>query len=474
MRGNKQILLILSCGGMAFTWRYAWALFLCLVILTRPFPLPEAAAVFAMAAAITTARGPKNRRVYQAAAFHIIGFTLAWLLTTYRLFYSGLSIFSLSWIQNWLGQMQELRHCLMHLTIFGCLLLFWSGARALVKSPLSYYPVCLQFDKGLGALFALLLVNFTMEVKGGIILKDPVTPYLLVAFIVFSLIAISLSRDQSGAQKAFRPGYHHIGIVLSFVSIIFFCGAALAFLFLPYLTLLADSVQVVLKETTAPLGVALTNIIRFLFSIGRYRREIGNPSSSGSDAEHFPRIDKGPPPGLSEILLWAIAVIVLVASLYLIFLMVRRLLKRNRIDTSDRASMSFLNLLISMICNILQASWNGLVFLLKRIDSAAAAYAGLLRWGRRSGFTAAASETPVEYGTRLGQRFPLLQTEIELIIEAFNCELYGQRPADRTVLTGIHSARRRMRNPRHWPSRARAWFAMPSSKVQASKVNRGP
>ena len=122
-----------------------------------------------------------------------------------------------------------------------------------------------------------------------------------------------------------------------------------------------------------------------------------------------------------------------------------------------------------MIWNSFLASWNGLVLVFKRIDSAAAAYAGLLRWGRRSGLTAAASETPVEYGTRLGQRFPLLHSEIGLIIEAFNRELYGQRPTDRTVLAGIQSARHRMRNPRHWPSRARAWFTMPSRKVRASK-----
>ena len=122
-----------------------------------------------------------------------------------------------------------------------------------------------------------------------------------------------------------------------------------------------------------------------------------------------------------------------------------------------------------MIWNIFLASWNGLVFLLKRIDSAAAAYAGLLGWGRRSGLTAAASETPVEYGTRLGQRFPRLKTEIELIIESFNRELYGQMPTDQTALTGIRSARNRMRNPRHWPSRMRTWFAVPSGKIRASK-----
>ena len=113
--------------------------------------------------------------------------------------------------------------------------------------------------------------------------------------------------------------------------------------------------------------------------------------------------------------------------------------------------------------------WNGLASLLKRIDSAAAIYAGLLRWGRRSGLPAVASETPVEYGARLKQWFPQLKTEIEMIIEAFNRELYGQIPPDKRVLAGIQSAQGRMRNPRHWPLRMRAWFAAPSMEVQDSK-----
>ena len=103
-----------------------------------------------------------------------------------------------------------------------------------------------------------------------------------------------------------------------------------------------------------------------------------------------------------------------------------------------------------------------LLFLLKRIDSAAAVYAGMLRWGRRSGLPAVLSETPVEYGERLKQSFPRLKMEIEMIIEAFNREIYGQIPPDMRTLTGILSARRRMRNPRHWPLRLRAWFAAPS------------
>ena len=131
--------------------------------------------------------------------------------------------------------------------------------------------------------------------------------------------------------------------------------------------------------------------------------------------------------------------------------------------------MGLISKLIDLLGAIFQLAWNGLLFLLRRIDSAAAMYAGLLRWGRRSGVPAAASETPLEYGGRLAQRFPQLQTEIEIIIEAFNREIYGQIQSNQKILTRIKNAQRRMRNPRHWPSRMKGWFAAPYREVSESK-----
>jgi len=274
MKPDRQTLLFLSCGGMEITWRYAWAFFLSLLILNRPFPLPETLAVFTMAILATTLAGKRAWRMYQSLALHIFGFTIAALLTTYRLYYQPMPFFSISWIQDWFKQLQEPQQWLIQLLVFACLLLFWLGARALVKRPQNYYHACLQFDKGLGALFLLLLIKFMVQAKGGILLEDPVTRYLLFAFFTFSLIAISLARNQSDVQKTFRPGYHSIGIVLGFVSTVLIGSAVLIVLFLPYLTYMADSAQSVLKETTEPMGAVVVKIIRFIFSIGRYRRDI--------------------------------------------------------------------------------------------------------------------------------------------------------------------------------------------------------
>jgi len=470
VKPGKKALLILSCGGMEITWRYAWAFFLTLLILNRSFPLPETLVVFGMASLVTLAAGYKNWRLYQSLSLHIAGFTIAWLLSAHRFFYRHMPLSSTSWIADWFKQLQELQQGLIQLLFFACLLLFWLGARAMVKRQNSYFPVCFQFDKGLGALFLLLLIKFMVQEKGGILLEDPVTGYLLFAFFTFSLIAISLSRNQSKVEKAFRSGYHSIGIVLGFVSIVFISSAVLALLLLPYLTLMADSAQSVLKETAAPMGPVVENWIRFIFSIGRRRRDSNLFGTSDAIGDQlYPDSEIGWAQGLGWILLGVIGLIALGFCGYLIRLLIRWLLKRNTIDKSKQPPMTLLTGLFAIIGAIFQLAWNGLLFLLKRIDSAAAVYAGMLRWGRRSGLPAVACETPVEYGERLKQWFPRLKTEIEMIIEAFNREIYGQIPPDKRALTGIQSAQGRMRNPRHWPSRMRAWFAAPSEAARTSQ-----
>jgi hypothetical protein len=269
---------------MEITWRYAWAFFLSLLILNRPFPLPETLAVFTMASLVTTLAGKKNWRIYQSLALHIFGFTMAALLTTYRLYFQHTPFFSLSWMKDLFKQLQEPQQWLLHLLVLACLLLFWLGARAMVKRPQNYYPVCLQFDKGLGAIFLLLLIKFLVQEKGGVLLEDPVTRYLLFAF-----------------------------------------------------------------------------------------------------------------------------------------------------------------------------------FTLKEIDSAAAVYAGMLRWGRRSGLPVVLSETPIEYGSRLSHHFPELKEEIEMIIETFNMEVYGNIVVDGRLLSRILSAQHKMRSPRHWLARLRGWFVQQPS-----------
>lgn len=464
--GRQKILLILTCSGMEFTWRYAWVIFLTLVILKRPLPMPESLAVFALASVVAYLCNHRFHRAYQSLPLHFMGFALAWLFSIYRFDYQHMPFMQPSWIRQELWQIQHLEQALIRLLLLACLLLFWTGARALVKRSADYLTVCLQFDRGAGALFLMLLIRFIVEMKGGPRLADPTTFYLLFAFVIFSLIAIGLSRHQSDVQKTFRPGYHGIGVILSSTAILMAVGAIVIAFFLPYLAQLADSAHLALKKSAEPMGPVLVSIIRFLFSMGRYRQEMGGQIFSESGADRLYRDGGfGWAQGIGWFIVAVIGLITLWLCSYLIRLLVRWFRNRNRPDRALEPQMNLLARLLAMIGAIFQLACSGLLFLIKRIDSAAAIYTRMLRWGRRSGLPASASETPLEYGRRLMQRFPQLQIEIELIVKAFNREIYGQIPTPDRSLTRIKSAQRRMRHPRHWTARIRAWFAAPSLEI---------
>ena len=454
---SHNVLLKLSCFGMEFTWRYALTFFLTLLLLNRPLLMPESLAVFALAYVVAIITRHGIRRLYQSITLHIIGYTIAGLFIIHQYYYLNTPFFQFSWVEQELIRLQQPLQWFIHLLLLACLLLFWTGARAMVKRAPDYYPVCLQFDRGLGALFIMLLVRFIVEIKGGPRLVDPVTIYLLFAYFTFSLIAISLSRKQNEVQRTYRPGYHGIGVILSATAIIITGGAILTALFLPYLAQVADTAHGVLKETTEPMGPVIVSIIRFLLSMGKYRQEMGSKTSGGSIGERlYPDGEFGLAQVLGLFLLAVVGLITLWLCGQLIRFLVRRLMKIERRDKPGQSLMVLLSRLLSIIGAVFRPVWSGLCSLVKPMDSAAAIYAGMLRWGHRSGMPAKSSETPLEYGNRLVYVFPQLQTEIGMIVDAFNREFYGKIPLPGKAMNSTRTARRRMVNPRHWLSRLKA------------------
>ena len=105
--GRRNVLLKLSCGGMEFTWRYAWTFFLTLLLLNRPLLMLESLAVFALAYVVTVITEQGFRRSYQSMSLHIIGFTVAGLFTIYRYHYPDTAFFQFSWVEQELIRLQH-------------------------------------------------------------------------------------------------------------------------------------------------------------------------------------------------------------------------------------------------------------------------------------------------------------------------------------------------------------------------------
>jgi hypothetical protein len=459
MRSGKNALLLLSRAGMEISWCYAWAGFLTLSIAQRRFPLTEAAGAFATAAFLTHLPLRRTWRVYQTLLLQLAGFVLFALLIVYRIWYERLPFFSLTWVGDLLREPKEPPQWFILVLILFCLFLIWKGGRTLVKDPKDYFPVCLQFDKGLGLFFLLLLIQFLVQKKAGIFIEDGTNGFLIFAFFIFSLVAIGLTRDRHDVKKSFLSGYHGVGIILSFTTIILVFGSGTTLLFYPHLTHMADSLQVILRNVTEPMVPVIVKILSFLFIPGKIRNEIAVGSESGGLSA--PAVGGWEAFWLKSIGLGLMGIIGLMAIGVFVFILnylLRWLLKRNTKDGAQSMSASWLLKLLERLISIPLRVWNAFVHLLKGFDSAAMVYSGFLRWGRRSGLAAIPTETPTEYGCRVKHHFPKLKEEIEMIVEAFNREVYGQFIIDKRILSRILSARRKMRNPRHWPSRMRVWF----------------
>ena len=100
---------------------------------------------------------------------------------------------------------------------------------------------------------------------------------------------------------------------------------------------------------------------------------------------------------------------------------------------------------------------------MKGYEKAAELYGALLGWAHRSGFSDVRSETPLELGARLDARFPALKPQIEVIISAFNQEVYGERVLSSMQLATARSAWRTLHSPLLWPSRLKTWFLKPNN-----------
>jgi hypothetical protein len=115
-------------------------------------------------------------------------------------------------------------------------------------------------------------------------------------------------------------------------------------------------------------------------------------------------------------------------------------------------------LYIYLVKNLFSTLW---IKILNNPDTSCAAgkfYRRLLRWGRFSGLHHIVSETPKEYGIRLGQRFPQIEKEIRFIIHVHDEAIYGCISLDGHQISRARLALRRIRNPFLWFARIKSLY----------------
>jgi hypothetical protein len=471
MKKEKRVLLFLIIVGMELSWCYAWANFLTISVLHKPFPFPEAICTFVLAAGLTIFSKGKGWRIISILGIQVLGFILASLRIVYAFNTSLYSFFSQTWLIEFFDTLRSPQEWLKLILVLFLSLMLWVGGITLAKRPKAYATLSYRFDLGIAAFFLLFLTKIFLLAKGGIKIDDPISLSFFFPFFVFSLLAIGLVRNRRTTPKDFLPGYQGIGVILSFIAVVVLFGTGLVLFFLPYLTRAAETGYGILKTAAKPLVPFLATALRFIFLHStnfRHGTENWYSSSDGSTGNLVsPHESNWWTEFIDKILTWGgggvFGLILLIVAGLVFFFLFRWLLSKTQVSQRKQSTWYSILLWAERLRMFLLSCWRGVIRRVKGYKAAVQLYTALLGWGRHSGLPHFLNETPNEYSFRLKSRFPSLSREIESIVQAFNQEVYGEITLNQQQFAIAKSAWHRLRNPLHWPSRLKTWFLRPAN-----------
>ena len=461
MNKGRSRLLFFVAGLMELSWIYAVAVFL-LVILDSPvFPLLEAAVTFFTAAVITSLYRGRGWRIIQALGLHPLGFSATALVNIYVFYGCTGPFFSRSWVIGLFCLPKQPLEGLVFGLVIALSAAFWLGGFFYGLRPASYQAITSRFDLGIAVFF------FTLLISGGVGIAYPAGDILL-PFFLFSMFSIALARNRGSGRREYLAGYRGVGLVLVFAVIVIVFTGSVLLLFLPYLTMTAKVGYAAIKGITSPLGPVFIAILRFIFGRGSIRQGAGDSGLTGDGGMvYIEPVEKSWwMEILEKVLAWGVTGLLLLLGLFVagwgIRNLLRWLLSRTPGEGERRSMREEFFLWLGACRNRWRVFFSFLRSSFSRsspcLSQVVLSFRLLLVWGKVSGIPIALSETPFEYGLRLGGHFPKLKKEIELIVDHFNREIYGKKTLKGEALVQLKHSWRRLNSPLNWPTRFKVWF----------------
>ena len=463
MKRRKNILLILSSGGMILSCFYACTSFLFASIMQKPFPLPEAAAILFLATIITCILNQQEWRLIYVTVLHLLGLLCSSLWLYHRYYKLEVPFWRLSWVPEFFLLDRAIAGWFTLLLILLCVCILWFGGMRLWTKPTEQTIISHRFDLGLSFLFLLLLIKLVIEVKGGSLPMEPSSKESFLSFIILGLFSMGLVRTKSASQQEAVTYIKGAGVVLSFMFITLMLGGGLFILFLPALQTLAEAGSGLLGSMKESIGQIL---IAFAFSsfrpgqFGDEPPELPFINRYGGDLEiiHYLFI------GLAFVILLFMVCIILPLFLTWFFLKLKWLFLKlkwffSKIEEGNdkQGIWKLLLWIIYSIMNLFSILWIKILSTPDTSRTAEYVFKLLLRWGRFSGLKHTISETPKEYGIRLGNRFPQIEKEIRLIIHMHDEAIYGFTAPDTHQISRVRLALKKIRSPLLWFTRIKSY-----------------
>jgi len=232
-------------------------------------------------------------------------------------------------------------------------------------------------------------------------------------------------------------------------------------LFLPHLTRAAEISFDIIKTTTAPLGPILIKIILFIFGPRKDPFEIEKIPDEPNMPE-LPVLVDGNESLFYHIVGWSLfSIFALLVSGLLLFIAWRLILWLLSTQPHQKKAIGPWNLFVDLakrLGMVILSIKNKLTAWINGPQTGVQVYMALIGWGHLSGLTRLPCETPVEYGTRLGNRFPLVKNEIHIVIKTHSQMVYGPHANNLEMLSLARVALRKLRSPANWPTRLKSFF----------------
>ena len=460
MTHRKNILLIFSSGGMMLSCFYACTSFILASLSQKPVPVSEATAILLLAIIITYIHNQKGWRRIYVAGLHLSGllFSSLWLCHSY--YRLEFPFWSLSRVLEFLLLEWTVTGWFTLILILLCAWILWFCGMRLWTKPTDQTTISHRFDIGLAFFLFLLLIKLLIAVKGASIPMELSSTRSLLSFMILGLFSMGLVRTTSASQAEGATYFKGAGVVLSLTAVTFMLGGGLFILFLPGLQTLAEVSYGLLGTVTRPMEQILIALSRFFFESG-IRRKFGE----GPTGDSLPVINRsGGEFGILHYLFMGITITILLAMAgFILYRLSKWLFSKIKwlfsetVEEKDKTGIWELLLsFVYLLKSLLSILW---IKIFKTPDISRTAetfYKLLLRWGRFSGLHHAVTETPKEYGIRLGHRFPQIENEIDLIIHMHDEAVYGGISPDGLQISRARYALRRIRNPLLWFSRIKS------------------
>lgn len=424
-----SILFFLLLSFMEISWLFS---ILLLVTSGTHYPFPPSWIYIFFLALLLGRVGLFSYR-WQSFLVHLLSLLTINLYSLYQITGREEVFFRFHWIPSLLNLPLEERLSLLLLS-FSLLFLYWGGL-SLSQRPRDFTTISTRFDLGCGVFFFLFLAEGALDVS--VLLPLPI----LSTFFLSSLFSMTLSRTTHKKERSKSRWVSYL-----FPSLLLLLLMSLLILSSPLLEEYAHKSYMLMESLAEPLQPYLISFLRFLV-FGMERGISHTPQETYQEEGIVPKeVPQARTHPLPQILLRSIYLLLGLALLTLSGWILYRIVKW--LSSPSRGRRGGLSLLLPLHSLLVRFSrW---IEEKREPFTPIRAFKYLRSWGRRRGFKPKRGETPREYSHRIGERYPWLFKEFELIVQQYYQEVFGDRSMREEDSILGEEALRKIKNPLHW------------------------